>query len=287
MANLIDIRRRIRSVQNTRQITRAMKFVSAAKLRKAQDRIFAARPYTRRMFQLIHHLALTLPDQSHPLLADRGDANILLVVVTGDKGLCGAFNTNIIRTAAGFAERPGGAVLDLVGKKGYDHFHRRRYNIFAHYVNRLSQVDMALAEEIAGPLEQAFLDGRADQVHIVYNQFKSVSQQAIAVEQLLPIRELEMDAADEAAGPPIEYLFDLPRAEVFAELFPRHLRVQIYHALLESVASEHSARMKAMEAATQNAGEMIDRLVLFRNRVRQAAITKEIIEIVSGASALD
>ncbi len=289
MANLIDIRRRIRSVQNTRQITRAMKFVSAAKLKKAQDRIFAARPYTRRMFQLINHLASQVEDHSHPLLEERGEENIVLLVITGDKGLCGAFNANLIKTATSFitGHEDSQISLDLVGRKGYDHFHKRNYDIFAHYVNQMSTVDFQLARDVAEPLMARFLSGGADRIFIVYNEFKSVISQQITVEQLLPITSLEF-AADERGGVPEgqEFIYEQPKEEIFGELFPRHVVVQVYHALLESVASEHGARMTAMEAATKNAGEMIDRLVLFRNRVRQAAITNEIIEIVSGANAL-
>ncbi len=287
MANLIDLRRRIRSVRNTQQITRAMKFVAAAKLKKAQDRVFAARPYARRMLQMINHLAMRVADQSHPLLQERGGEKILLVVITGDKGLCGAFNTNIIKAAYNFMAEQGDATvrLALVGKKGYEHFHRRKFDIGFFFVDRLAHVDFALAHELADPLMAQFLDGRADQVYIIYNQFKSVVQQQITVERLLPVTRLEPPGAGRAfAG--VDYLYEQPREEIYRDLFPQHVVVQAYHALLESVASEHGARMSAMDSATKNAEEMIDRLVLFRNRVRQAAITKEIIEIVSGASAL-
>ncbi|MBN2431559.1 MAG: ATP synthase F1 subunit gamma [Acidobacteria bacterium] len=290
MANLIDIRRRIRSVQNTRQITRAMKFVSAAKLKKAQNRIFASRPYTRRMFQLINHLAVRQEDLSHPLMEERGHERILLVLITGDKGLCGSFNANLIRRAQEFMEEQPEAqvVLDLIGKKGYDHFHKRHYEIFAHYVNQLSEVNLQLAEEIARPLMDKFLNGEVDRIFIIYNEFKSAMQQNITVEQLLPIAEVEFEAEtdQEPPVPAVEFIYEQPREEIFEDLFPRHVIVQIFHALLESVASEYGARMAAMDLATKNAGEMINRLVLFRNRVRQAAITNEIIEIVSGANAL-
>jgi len=289
MANLIDIRRRIRSVQNTRQITRAMKFVSAAKLKKAQNRIFAARPYTRQMFQLINHLAVRVEDYTHPLLEERGDEKILLILITGDKGLCGAFNANLIRSAGQFIkERKGSVVqLDLVGKKGYDYFNKRNYEIFAHYVNRLSEVNMNLAKQISEPLMLKFLDKEVDRVYIIYNEFKSVMQQNIIVEQLLPITEIAFsDTDEEPVAEGVDFIYDQPKEEIYGDLFPRHTVVQIFHAMLESVASEHGARMTAMDMATRNAGEMIDRLVLFRNRIRQAAITNEIIEIVSGAGAL-
>jgi F-type H+-transporting ATPase subunit gamma len=290
MTNLIDIRRRIRSVQNTRQITRAMKFVSAAKLKKAQNRIFASRPYTRRMFQLINHLAIRQEDLSHPLMAERGNEKILLVLITGDKGLCGSFNANLIRHAQDFMEEREDAkvVLDLIGKKGYDHFHKRNYDIFAHYVHQLSEVNLQLAETIAKPLMEKFLAGDVDRIFIIYNEFKSAMQQNITVEQLLPIAEVDLETdAPSGGSDAVDFIYEQPREEIFEDLFPRHVIVQIYHALLESVASEQGARMAAMDLATKNAGDMIDRLVLFRNRVRQAAITNEIIEIVSGANALE
>lgn len=287
MPNLIDIRRRIRSVKNTQQITRAMKFVAAAKLRKAQDRVFAARPYARRMLQMIHHLAMRQASQAHPLMTERGDEKILLLLITADKGLCGAFNTNLIKAGHSFMEeRPGSrTALQLVGRKGYDHFRRRQYDIFQYETDRLNNVDLALARDVAEPLMERFLEGEAQQVHIIYNQFKSVIQQQITVEQLLPITGLDLP---EETGVPagVDFIYEQPREELLQDLFPRHVVVQVYHALLESVASEQGSRMAAMDSATKNAAEMIDRLVLFRNRVRQAAITKEIIEIVSGANAL-
>lgn len=287
MANLIDIRRRIRSVRNTQQITRAMKFVAAAKLRKAQERVFGARPYSARMLRLINELAAGVPDRSHPLLEDRGEGRILLLVVSGDKGLCGGFNTNIQKATYAFMESREGIPTDLalVGRKAFDHFGRRHYEIVGKWIDELSHVDFRLAERVAAPLTEAFLSGQADRVYIVYNQFKSVIQQQITVEQLLPVIALEPEAEPSGASP--DFIFDQPRETIYQDLFPRHVVVQIYHALLESVASEQGARMTAMDAATKNAAEMIDRLVLFRNRVRQAAITKEIIEIVSGAAALE
>jgi len=288
MANLIDIRRRIKSVKNTQQITRAMKFVAAAKLKKAQDRIFSARPYTRRMFQLINHLAARVEDRSHPLLEKRGSERILLIVVTGDKGLCGAFNANIIKTSHYFIEehKDRKVTLNLIGKKGFEHFKRRNYEIMAHYVDRLTNVDMRLAKEIADPIIQKFMAGDIDLVYIAYNQFKSVIQQQITIEQLLPITSLEFKEEPSPVPSTVDFIYEQPKEDIFKDLFPQHVVVQVYHALLESVASEHGARMAAMDAATKNAEEMIDKLVLFRNRVRQAAITKEIIEIVSGANAL-
>ncbi|MBP7865424.1 MAG: ATP synthase F1 subunit gamma [Acidobacteria bacterium] len=287
MANLLDIRRRIKSVKNTQQITRAMKFVATAKLQKAQARVFAARPYARHMLTVVNRLTRRMEDLSHPLMRDTGDSKILLVVVTGDKGLCGAFNANILRASHAFmAERPDVAfALDTVGKKGYEHFKRRRYELEAWYVDELARVDLGLAHRVAEPVLESFIRGEYDRVFLIYNEFKSVIQQRIVVEQLLPIAELELgEEGEEPVG--VDYLYDQPRGEICEDVFSRHALVQIYHALLESTAAEQGARMAAMESATKNAGEMIDRLVMFRNRVRQAAITKEIIEIVSGANAL-
>lgn len=287
MANLLDIRRRIKSVKNTQQITRAMKFVATAKLQKAQARVFAARPYARHMLTVVNRLVRRMEDLSHPLMRDTGDSRILLVVVTGDKGLCGAFNANILRASHAFmAERPDASfALDTVGKKGYEHFRRRRYELEAWYVDELARVDLGLAHRVAEPVLESFCRGEYDKVFLLYNEFKSVIQQRIVLEQLLPISDLDLEGDGEGAAG-VDYLYDQPREEISEEVFSRHAIVQIYHALLESTAAEQGARMAAMESATQNAGEMIDRLVMFRNRVRQAAITKEIIEIVSGANAL-
>ena len=287
MANLIDIRRRIRSVRNTQQITRAMKFVSAAKLKKAQARVFAARPYARKMLHLIQHLSARVPDRSHPLLAERDGNRTLLLLISGDKGLCGSFNTNIIKAAYSFRHTMGDAdvVLDVVGKKAADHFKKQHFKILTCFVDRLSNPDLALAEEIARPVMKLFTEGQFDRVFLLFNRFKSVVQQELTLEQLLPLHYPE--TPEDAAEPgEVDYIYEQPRQEMYADLFPRHVVTQVYHALIESVASEHGARMSAMDAATKNADEMIDRLVLFRNRVRQAAITRELIEIVSGASAL-
>ncbi len=285
MPNLIDIRRRIKSVQNTQQITRAMKFVSAAKLKKAQDRIFGARPYVKKLFTLINHLASSGEVTSHPFLEDVDLEKYLVVLITGDKGLCGAFNANLIKAAYSFFEKNenGELLLELVGKKGYEHFKKRNFEIFNYFVDRLTNVDMMLAEEIAEPLIKAFLEKRVGKIFIIYNEFKSVLQQKITIEQLLPITNFEFDEE----GKSLNFIFDQDPDKLVGDLFPTHVRIQIYHALLESVASEHGARMAAMDAATKNAEEMIKQLTLFRNRVRQASITKELIEIVSGANALE
>ena len=281
MANLRDVRRRIRSAKNIQQITRAMKFVSAARLRRAQDRVLAARPYARQMVAVLNSLATRVPEQAHPLLAARGDFNITLVVISADRGLCGAYNTNIIRQALEFlaAHSDRNVSLSILGKRARDFFRRRSYDIRNEAVNVLQKPSFADAAAIARDLIQAFVNGAADQVWLVYNEFKSVVQQRVVVEPLLPIQRL---AHPDDVGR-LEYLYDEPPAKIFANLLPRHVEAQVFRALLEAAASEQGARMAAMEAATQNAGEMIEGLTLYANKVRQAGITKELIEVVSGA----
>ena len=282
MANVRDIRRRIRSAKNIQQITRAMKFVSAARLRKAQDRVISARPYARQMFAVLRSLAARVPEQAHPLLAQRGDENIELVVISADRGLCGAYNTNILRQAIEFLDKNSGrkVELNILGKRARDFFRRRPYAIRHEAINVLQKPSFADAAAIAKDLIEEFSKGEKDQVWIVYNEFKSVVQQRVVVEQLLPIQRLEqIDDADR-----LEYIYDEPPEMIFANLLPRHVEAQVFRALLEAAASEQGARMAAMEAATNNAGEMIEDLTLYANKVRQASITKELIEVVSGAS---
>jgi len=281
MPNIRDIRRRIRSAKNIQQITRAMKFVSAARLRKAQDRVIAARPYARQMLAVLNSLATRVPEQSHPLLAVRGDEKIELVVITADRGLCGAYNTNIIRQALEFLNRHSDRRLELniLGKRARDFFRRRPYAVRHEAVGVLQKVSFADAAAIAKDLIEEFVNGGKDQIWLVYNEFKSVVQQRVVVEPLLPIRRLEHP--DDAGR--VDYLYDEPPAVIFSRLLPRHVEAQVFRALLEAAASEQGARMAAMEAATNNAAEMIDGLTLYANKVRQAGITKELIEVVSGA----
>jgi F-type H+-transporting ATPase subunit gamma len=283
MANVRDIRRRIRSAKNIQQITRAMKFVSAARLRKAQERVIAARPYARQMMAVLNSLATRVAEQTHPLLAQRDGKRIELIVITADKGLCGAYNTNIIRNALEFitGEPDLSVELNILGKRGRDFFRRRSYSVRHEAVNVLQKPSFADAAAIARDVIEEFTAGRKDQVWIVYNEFKSVVQQRVVVEPLLPIRRLET----QAEAHPVEYLYDEPPAKVFANLLPRHVESQIFRALLEAAASEQGARMTAMDAATKNASEMIESLTLHANKVRQASITKELIEVVSGAAA--
>jgi F-type H+-transporting ATPase subunit gamma len=281
MANIRDIRRRIRSAKSIQQITRAMKFVSAARLRKAQDRVIAARPYARQMLAVLNSLAARVPEKAHPLLAVRGDENIELVVISADRGLCGAYNTNIIRQAVEFLNTHSdrNVELNILGKRARDYFRRRPFRVRHEVANVLQAPSFADAAAIAKDLIEEFSTGRKDQVWLVYNEFKSVVQQQIILEQLLPIQRLgEHDSADRT-----EYLYDEPPEKVFANLLPRHVEAQIFRALLEASAAEQGARMAAMEAATTNASEMIEGLTLYANKVRQAGITNELIEVVSGA----
>jgi F-type H+-transporting ATPase subunit gamma len=281
MANVRDIRRRIRSAKNIQQITRAMKFVSAARLRKAQERVIAARPYARQMLAVLNSLATRVPEQAHPLLAKRGDEKIELVVITADRGLCGAYNTNIIRRALEFLNEHSGKKMELniLGKRARDFFRRRPYPVRNEAINVLQKPTFADAATIARDLIEEFEKEEKDQVWIVYNEFKSVVQQRVVIEPLLPISRLENP--DDASR--LDYLYDEPPAEILGRLLPRHVEAQVFRALLEASASEHGARMAAMEAATNNAAEMIQGLTLYANKVRQAGITKELIEVVSGA----
>lgn len=284
--NLIDLRRRVRSVKNIQQITRAMKFVSASKLRRAQDRILAARPYANRMLSVLNSLATRVDASQHPLLAERDSGKTMLVVITGDKGLCGAFNANIIRSAVQFIEDEEvneALSLTLVGRKGYEWFRSRPWPIRHEYLNIMSQVDFDYAQQIARNVVDYYTQSELDSVYLVYNEFKSVISQKIVVEPLLPIRRLAEEQSD---LPPMDYIYEQPPAVILDRLLPKHVETQVYRALLESEASEHGARMTAMDSATRNAKEMIEKITLHINRVRQASITTEIIEIVSGANAL-
>jgi F-type H+-transporting ATPase subunit gamma len=278
---LIDFRRRIRSVKSTQQITKAMKMVSAAKLRRAQEAMFAARPYARKMLEVLNSMASRAEPEAHPLLQAREGPTVLMVVITADKGLCGAFNANIIRAATRFiAERDASDVLlSLVGRKGRDFFRRRQVKVRSQHVGIFQALQYATAHTIAAELIEAFTSGEVAQVFLVHNEFKSVIQQRIVVDRLLPIERHVIHPQE----PPLDYLYEPDPAAIFDQLLPKHVEVQVWHALLESAAAEHGARMTAMEAATNNASEVIARLTLHMNKVRQAAITKEIIEVVAGA----
>jgi F-type H+-transporting ATPase subunit gamma len=293
MANLLDIRRRIKSVKNTQQITKAMKMVSAAKLKRAQERAVAARPFAAKMTEVLTNLASHAgEDFHHPLLDARGNQRYLLVLVTADKGLAGAFNANLIKAAQAFIREHEGKQIELmaVGRKGRDFFRRRPVEIVHEYIGLTGKgrIEYAEALEVAREVIQRFTEDEGiDKVFIIFNEFRSVISQRVVVEQLLPVSRVEEAAAD--AGAPqtfIEYVYEQPPEEIFSQLLPRLVETQIYRALLESVASEQGARMTAMDSASKNAGELIQSLTLNMNRIRQASITREIIEIVSGAAAL-
>ena len=345
MASILDLRRRIRSVKNTRQITRAMKMVSAARLRRAQERALAARPYAQMLTNVLQSLvsrAETVDPETgkarHPLLEQRDENNILVVVVTGDRGLAGAFNANITKAALRFIQRKSDKNIDIeaVGRKGRD-FLRRRYpsgksgaetragkvQVTAEHVGVLNRVAFEEVQNIAEDIIDRYERGDVDAVYLIFNEFKSVIAQRLIVERILPIsgigdrdiaqadqlsteeRKRALEAAREAGvgvhgrdtseidreaakfgTSQVDYIYEQPPAELFTDLLPKYVTVQIYRSMLESVAAEHAARMTAMDSATRNAGEMIDSYTLQMNRARQAAITKEIIEIVSGAAAL-
>ena len=363
MASVLDIRRRIRSVVNTRQITKAMKTVSAAKLRRAQEGALAARPYSQMLTNVLRSLVARADiydpitgEPRHPLLAERPEKTILLIVVTGDKGLAGAFNTNILKIVSKFIESKPDQNIDVecIGRKGRD-FMRRRYpmaperapsgdgamggdarlsgeetvpragrvQIVGEHVGVLGKVEHGFASQLAAQVVERFSRCEIDGVYILYNEFKSVMAQRLIVEQLLPIKEIgvvdvrmaeeaeeeerkrrveaaksagvglrppDTSALDAAAAKiavsPVDYIYEQPAEQLFREILPKYIGIQIFHALLESVAAEHAARMTAMDSATNNASDMIDSLTLVMNRARQAKITKEIIEIVSGAAAL-
>ena len=284
MPNILDIRRRIRSVRNTQQITKAMKMVSAAKLRRAQEAVLNARPYAGQILKVVRSLMARSETRPHPLLAEREEQKIQLVVITADKGLCGAFNANIVKAAEGFIRERGDKSIDLfcVGRKGRDYFGKRTTPIGHQQVNLFHRVEFGHAREITGKLVSQFLSGERDAVYLLYNEFKSVIQQRIVVERLLPIPPMLLSSEQT----PVDYIYEQPAAEILNTLMPKHVEVQVFRALLESSAAEHGARMTAMDAATNNAVEMIDSLTLTMNRARQAGITNEIIEVVSGAAAL-
>jgi len=347
MASVLDIRRRIRSFANMRQITKAMKMVSAAKLRRTQERALAARPYAQMLTNVLKSLVSRAEiydpetgEPKHPLLAQRAEHNVLLLVVTGDKGLAGAFNTNILKAAMRFLESKAGKNVEIeaIGRKGRDFLRRRfaaakprtadsieeaRTTIIGEQIGVLNKLEYAFASGIAGRVIERYSNCEIDAVYVVYNEFKSVISQRLVVERVLPIEqvgEVEVAQAEQMgaeekkraleaakgagvsvrpadtregdiaaakfAAAPVDYIYEQPAGELFNSLLPKYVGIQIFHSLLESVAAEHAARMTAMDAATNNATDLIDSLTLAMNRARQAKITKEIIEIVSGAAAL-
>ena len=300
MPNLIDIRRRIRSVKSTQQITKAMKMVAASKLRRSQERVIAARPYAGTLAATLASVTGRIPPRedgapAHPLLAQREEKKVVLVVITGDKGLCGAFNTNVNRAAGAFVreKKKAGVEVSLVtlGRKATDFWKRRSVPILESRPGLFQRFDYATAAEIARSLAARFTGGEVDGVHVVFNEFKSVISQVVRTKRLLPV-ELGSPGAEtskpgQAQAPAaVDYLYEPSPEAILTSLVPRHLEFQLFRILLESNAAENAARMTAMDAASKNAGELIDSLTLTYNRARQARITKELIEIVSGAVAL-
>jgi F-type H+-transporting ATPase subunit gamma len=291
MPSLIDLRRRVRAVKNTQQITKAMKMVAASKLRRAQQRIMNARPFAVQMQRVLGRVAARVDASLHPLLEQRpiGPASkTLIVIVSADKGLCGSFNTNIIKAGGSFiAASPRTCILGLVGRKGRDYFGRRGFEVLFEEVGLFQRLRYADAQAIAETSIEAFVSGRVDRVMVIYNEFKSVMSQRVVVDQLLPLVRADVDGAPVTvtADNQVDYLYEPSPQEIFDQLLPRHVEVQVYRALLESNAAFFAAQMTAMDTATKNSGEMIASLTLYMNKVRQAAITREIIEVVSGAQA--
>jgi F-type H+-transporting ATPase subunit gamma len=309
MPSLLDIRRRVRAVKSTQQITKAMKMVAASRLRRAQERIQQARPFAMQMRRVLNSLASRVDPASHPLLDERAvpraGGKALLLVITADRGLCGSFNTNVIKAASTFITETHGrqVSLGLVGRRGRDFFGRRGFEVRYEQVNLFAHLKYENAKEIADAAIDAFTSGAVDSVYLTYNEFKSVMVQHVVAEQLLPIPRGTFGGAAEQAGAPstelrpgqagstgegvpIEYLYEPEPEELFKHLLPSYVEVQVFRALLESNAAFYAAQMTAMDAATRNSGEMIEQLTLYMNKVRQAAITREIIEVVSGAQAL-
>lgn len=289
MATLLDFRRRIRSVKNTQQITRAMKFVSAARLRRAQEAALAARPYAKELVRVLRSTMARIEAPQHPLLAKRPEERILVLVLAGERGLAGAFNANILREAAKFFKsKQGKKILVIpVGKKARDGLRKAGFEFAGEYVNVLARVDLGIAREIANLVTSLYTEEKIDAVYMVFSEFKNVIAPNLVTEKLLPVEKIEVEGESQAerAAENIDYIYEQPAEEILKRLLPRYVETQVLRTLLESSAAEHAARMTAMEAATKNAGDVIEALTLHMNKVRQAAITKEIIEIVSGASS--
>ena len=290
MPSLQSLRRKIASVKNTQKITKAMKMVSAAKLKRAQERILAARPYAHQLREIIGNLSDRSNRASHPLLQRREGNNIVLGVVTSDRGLCGAFNANILRRAVEFLEeqsQQGKQVsVSLIGRKSIDFFRRRNWHIRREWGGVFDRLSFEHALDMGQSIVSQYHEGTFDELYVVYNEFKSVMQQQVIVEKLLPIESVRESSAGEASSPAGSYLYEPDEGELLETLLPKHFEIQTYRVLLESAAAEQAARMTAMDGATRNAGELIKKVTLFYNKTRQAAITKELMDIVGGAEAL-
>ncbi|HKZ05652.1 MAG TPA: ATP synthase F1 subunit gamma [Methylomirabilota bacterium] len=289
MATLRDIKRRIRSVESTQKITKAMKLVAAAKLRRAQDRIIGARPYAQKMGELLQSLVARVGDDGHPLLVRRAGARKRLVVITADKGLCGAFNSNVLRASVSFLRESTSEVdvtVVVVGKKARDFYRRRQWTVKSEMLGFFDRLAYSHAQELANELMADYLAGAVDEVHLIYNEFRSVAVQRVTRQQLLPIIQGDVQPGEAGEAATGEYIFEPGPEAILASLLPRHVTTQVYRALMESVAGEFGARMTAMEAATKNAKEMIGVLTIQYNKARQERITKELLDIVGGAEAL-
>ncbi len=293
-ASLRDIRKRIASVRSTRQITKAMKMVAAAKLRRAQENILATRPYAAKMLEVLRSLAARTSPDAHPLLYRREPRRIELVVFTSDRGLCGAFNMNLIQRAERFMEEEkrgtDSLTFSFIGRKGRDYFRKKKVTIRQEYINLFGKADYPLAARIGQDLGKSYVAERVDAIYLLYSEFKSAIQQRVVLEKILPLAPDLLKEAEKgkevSAAAAVDYIYEPSEVEILGKILPMYVEVQVYRALLESTASEFGARMTAMENATNNAGEMIDKLTLVYNKARQASITKELIEIVSGAEAL-
>jgi F-type H+-transporting ATPase subunit gamma len=310
MPTLLDYRRRIRSVKSTQQITRAMKFVAAAKLRRAQEAVYQARPYAKEILRVLRSAAARMESPAHPLLERREEKKILILLVTGDRSLAGAFNTNVLRHATEFIRSRKVEKIEMitVGRKGRDYFKRRGQELLADYIDVSANLDIKKAREIAQKIADLYISGEVDAVYAVYNEFKNVMVQNLRAAKLLPIdpavvksspdgeveltdepaaetKDLPTEQAADGKARLIDYIYEQPVEQIFAGLLPRYLQSEIYRVLLESSAAEHAARMTAMDSATRNAADLIKKLTLQMNKIRQAAITTEIIEIVSGATS--
>jgi F-type H+-transporting ATPase subunit gamma len=293
MPTLLDFRRRIRSVKNTQQITRAMKFIAAARLRRAQETAVSLRPYASGIREVLRSAMSRIENpEQFPLLTQRPEERILVLVTAGERGLCGAFNANVLRTAFDFLREKTGKAVEIIAisKKSRDAFRKRQWKIVGEYIDVTSRADLSKAAEIAAEVMRIYESGAADSVYLVYNEFKNVMTQTLRVEKVLPLERSELGAPQKDvpptnAGELVDYIYEQPAEEIFNRLVPRYVEMQIFRMLAESSAAEHAARMTAMESATSNASDVIDALTLHMNKVRQAAITREIIEVVSGAAS--
>jgi F-type H+-transporting ATPase subunit gamma len=293
MPTLLDFRRRIRSVKNTQQITRAMKFIAAARLRRAQETAVSLRPYAAGIREVLRSAMSRIENpEQFSLLTQRPEERVLVVVAAGERGLCGAFNANVLRRAFEFLREKNDKTVEVIAiaKKSRDAFAKRSWKIAAEYVDVTTRADLGVAGKIAAEVMKIYEAHQADSVYLIYNEFKNVMAQTLRVEKLLPLEHAALgeplkDAPQTSSTDAVDYIYEQPAVEIFNKLVPKYVEMQIYRMLAETSAAEHAARMTAMESATSNASDVIDALTLHMNKVRQAAITREIIEVVSGAAS--